>query len=64
MGQSGGEPGNRVAEDAVCREPVSALNSLLTGKNTGNFVEFGRPNPAVIGVSNLFSLASGTERQF
>jgi hypothetical protein len=24
-----------LAEDAVLREPVSAANSLLTGKNTG-----------------------------
>jgi len=28
-----------VAEDAVLREPVSTLNSQLTGKNTGKFHE-------------------------
>jgi hypothetical protein len=27
----------RLAEDAVTSEPFSGLNSLLTGKNTGNF---------------------------
>jgi branched-chain amino acid transport system ATP-binding protein len=27
----------RMAEDAVCYEPVSRLNSLLAGKNTGHF---------------------------
>jgi hypothetical protein len=32
-----------VAEDAVSCEPVSALNSLLTGKLTGNFAESGPP---------------------
>jgi hypothetical protein len=30
-----------LADDAVHREPVSAPNSLLTGKKTGNFAEFG-----------------------
>ena len=28
-------------EDAVSCEPVSAANSLLTGKITGKFAEFG-----------------------
>ena len=32
-----------VAEDAVSCEPVSALNSLLTRKITGNFAESGLP---------------------
>ena len=26
-----------LAEDGVLSEPLSSLNSLLTGKNTGNF---------------------------
>jgi hypothetical protein len=30
-------------EDAVSCEPVSAPNSLLTGKITGNFAESGDP---------------------
>jgi hypothetical protein len=30
-----------MAEEAVTSEPVSASNSLLTGKNTGNIFEFG-----------------------
>ena len=34
-----------VAEDAVNREPVSASNSLLTGKNTGKFAEWSRFAP-------------------
>jgi hypothetical protein len=29
-----------VPDDAVLREPVSAQNSLLTGKNTGKFTQF------------------------
>jgi hypothetical protein len=32
-----------LAEDAVSCEPVSAANSLLTGKITGNFAESGDP---------------------
>jgi hypothetical protein len=32
-----------LAEDAVSCEPVSAPNSLLTGKLTGNFAESGPP---------------------
>jgi hypothetical protein len=32
-----------LAEDAVSCEPVSAPNSLLTGKITGNFAESGDP---------------------
>src|SRR5690242_11076083 len=28
-------------EEAVSSEPVSAANSLVTGKNTGNFIETG-----------------------
>ena len=32
-----------VADDAVSCEPVSAPNSLLTGKLTGNFAESGHP---------------------
>jgi hypothetical protein len=32
-----------LADDAVICEPVSAPNSLLTGKLTGNFAEFGPP---------------------
>src|SRR6266478_2871299 len=32
-----------VADDAVNCEPVSAPNSLLTGKITGNFAESGYP---------------------
>ena len=31
-----------MAEEAVSCEPVSAPNSLLTGKNTGNFFVSGR----------------------
>jgi hypothetical protein len=38
-----------VAEDAVRCEPFSGGNSLLTGKKTGNFVEFGRPERATGG---------------
>ena len=30
-----------MVEEAVCCEPVSASNSLLTGKKTGNFADFG-----------------------
>jgi hypothetical protein len=30
-----------LADDAVHSEPVSALNSLLTGKNTGKFIKGG-----------------------
>jgi hypothetical protein len=33
-----------VAEDAVICEPVSAANSLLTGKLTGNFAKSGHPS--------------------
>jgi hypothetical protein len=33
-----------VADDAVHYEPVSAPNSLLTGKLTGNFAESGHPS--------------------
>src|SRR6266487_2272319 len=33
-----------LAEDAVSCEPVSALNSLLTGKITGTFAECGHPS--------------------
>src|SRR5215467_4704755 len=32
-----------LADDAVSCEPVSAANSLLTGKLTGNFAKSGRP---------------------
>jgi hypothetical protein len=32
-----------LADDAVRCEPVSAANSLLTGKLTGNFAESGHP---------------------
>jgi hypothetical protein len=32
------ENNDLMAEDAVRYEPFSAGNSLLTGKNTGNFV--------------------------
>jgi hypothetical protein len=28
-----------LADDAVHSEPVSAFNSLLTGKNTGKFIK-------------------------
>jgi hypothetical protein len=31
-----------MAEEAVCCEPVSSANSLLTGKNTGNFSDSAR----------------------
>jgi hypothetical protein len=43
-----------VAEDAVTREPVSALNSLLTGKFTGNSRNRGlrRLNTLRVGVEN------------
>jgi hypothetical protein len=37
------------------------LNSLLTGKNTGNFANFERPNVAVIAVSDSFCQTSGTD---
>src|SRR5215475_7454353 len=40
-----------VAEDAVSCEPVSAPNSLLTGKLTGNFAESGPP-PQFSGLIN------------
>jgi len=33
-----------LADDAVNCEPVSASNSLLTGKNTGNFAKSGHPS--------------------
>src|SRR5215470_5849235 len=33
-----------VADDAVTYEPVSAANSLLTGKLTGNFAKSGHPS--------------------
>src|ERR1700726_3816942 len=38
---SGGSTWRRdwLADDAVYREPVSAPNSLLTGKNTGKFAK-------------------------
>src|SRR5712671_2999185 len=36
-----------LAEDAVSCEPVSAPNSLLTGKLTGNFAESG-PSTAIL----------------
>ena len=29
----------KMVEEAVTSEPVSAPNSLLTGKNTGNFIK-------------------------
>jgi hypothetical protein len=32
-----------VVADTVRIEPVSTANSLLTGKRTGNFAEFGHP---------------------
>jgi hypothetical protein len=32
---------NGLADNAVHREPVSAPNSLLTGKNTGKFAKLG-----------------------
>src|SRR5258708_16112803 len=38
-----------LAEDAVICEPVSAPNSLLTGKLTGNFAESG-PAPRFLGL--------------
>jgi hypothetical protein len=31
-----------LADDPVHREPVSAPNSLITGKNTGNFAKIRR----------------------
>src|SRR6266849_2056774 len=37
-----------LAVDAVAREPCSAANSLLTGKNTGDFVCFDDSNHARI----------------
>jgi hypothetical protein len=36
-----------VAVERVRREPVSGPNSLLTGKNTGNFTRFGGSNRAL-----------------
>jgi hypothetical protein len=32
---------NWVVDDAVCRELLSASNSLITRENTGNFRDFG-----------------------
>jgi hypothetical protein len=40
------------------------LNSLLTGKNTGNFIELGGPNSAAVGVSNSLRATSWTVSQF
>src|SRR6516164_1645366 len=34
---------HRLAEEAVCCQPVSAVNSLLTGKFTGNFADSASP---------------------
>lgn len=39
---------NMMADDAVLSEPLSEPNSLLTGKDTGNFVDFGLSNLAFI----------------
>ena len=54
-----------MADDPVYREPVSAPNSLITGKNTGNFAEFGTslaleyPNSGrAIGISEQIRSAS------
>src|SRR6202035_3323541 len=58
---SGGSTWRRdwVADDAVHREPVSASNSLLTGKNTGKFAKLGpsrRPHCLVVSVFRPLSL--------
>jgi hypothetical protein len=41
LGKVKGNQTLKVAEGAVCCEPVSAGISLLTRENTGNFSEFG-----------------------
>jgi hypothetical protein len=41
-----------LADDAVRREPVSAPNSLLTGKNAGKFAKSG-PRVAVVFVKDV-----------
>ncbi|MGO9516791.1 MAG: hypothetical protein ACLPND_07090, partial [Candidatus Korobacteraceae bacterium] len=40
------------------------MNSLLTGKNTGNFADFRAPKLVVIAVSDSFCLVSGTNDRF
>jgi hypothetical protein len=40
FGKKGAET-DFMAVDAVCSEPLSAINSPLTGKSTGNFLDFG-----------------------
>jgi hypothetical protein len=37
-----------LADDAVHSEPVSAFNSLLTGKNTGKFIKGGQSRALVM----------------
>jgi hypothetical protein len=39
QGGNGPQRPDWLAEGAVLREPVSTVNSLLTGKNTGKFAE-------------------------
>jgi hypothetical protein len=48
----------KMVEDAVLIEPVSSSNSLLTGKNTGNFADLG-PRARISAPSqNVNSMAS------
>jgi hypothetical protein len=45
-----------LAEEAVTCEPVSATNSLQTGKNTGNFIDFGTFGAISIGLPDVESM--------
>ena len=51
--------GDCLVDDAVAGEPVSLLNSLLTGKITGKFAKNGRNPPVLPAVGAANSMACG-----
>ncbi len=53
-----------MAEDAVTSEPFSALNSLLTGKNTGNFANLTVPFRSLVVLSASFYVTSSARAKF
>jgi len=53
-----------MAEDAVTSEPFSGLNSLLTGKNTGNFMNFAGPFRPLVALNASFCATSTARTNF
>jgi len=53
-----------LAEEAVICEPFSAENSLLTGNNTGNFMNSASRFRPLFAVNASFWISSGPKRPF